>query len=160
MAQDKKTRKASKIKTSFKREFSAGGAVFKKEKGKVLWLIIKPAGTDRWQLPKGLIDPGEKVEKTALREVEEEGRVKANLIKKIKDITYFYFFEGQKIFKKVTYFLMEYLEDSKQGSDAEVDEARFLPFDEAEKKLTFRNEQEVLKKARGLLNNGIQQNLV
>lgn len=133
------------------REFSAGGVVFKKTPRKILWLIIKHAGTDRWQLPKGLLNEGESSKEAALREVEEEGGVKVRLIDKIGVSQYFYFFKGQRVFKTVTYFLMEYLSDTDDGHDHEVDEAVFLDFEGAIKNLSFERDKEILKKAKDLV---------
>jgi len=156
---EKGSQKTSKVITT-KKEISAGGAVFKKNGDKTFWLIIKPAGKDRWQLPKGLIDEGEKVEETAVREVKEEGGVEVNLVQKIKDIRYFYFFEGQRIFKIVKYYLMEYKNNSQKGHDEEVDEVKFLVYEKAFKFLTFKNDKEVLKEAKIILDRGLQENLI
>ena len=142
------------------REFSAGGVVFKRVPKKFQWLLIKPAGTDRWQLPKGKVDKGETSKEAAVREVEEEGGVEVRLVGKIGTSQYFYVFSGQKIFKTVIYFLMEYLKDKKEGHDHEVDETAFVDFDEAEGKLTFKDDKEMLKKGREILQRGIQGNLI
>lgn len=142
------------------REFSAGGVVFKRVPKKFQWLLIKPAGTDRWQLPKGKVDKGETSKEAAVREVEEEGGVKVRPVVKIGASQYFYVFSGQKIFKTVIYFLMEYLKDKKEGHDHEIDEAIFLSFDEAFEKLTFKDDKEMLKKGREILERGIQENLI
>ena len=151
----KETRKRKTI-----REFSAGGVVFKKGKDKTRWLIIKPAGANRWQFPKGLIDKGESSKETALREVKEEGGVLAKPLEKIGNIQYFFFFEGKRVFKTVSFYLMEYEKDIKEGPDNEVDKVAFLPFDEAHSLLTFKNDKEMLKKAKELLGTEIQENLV
>jgi 8-oxo-dGTP pyrophosphatase MutT (NUDIX family) len=65
----------------FKREFSAGCVVFKKEKKKIIFLLGKHSGYHKWVLPKGLIEEGEKGWQTAIRETEEEMGVKARLIR-------------------------------------------------------------------------------
>ena len=137
-----------KTKKPLKREFSAGGVVFKRVK--VLWLIIKPTGTDRWQLPKGKIDAGESSEKTAVREVEEEGGIRAKVIQKIGSEQFFFFFEGNRILKTVLFYLMEYISGNPKNHDKEVSESIFLDFNEALDKLTFKNEKEILKKAKEL----------
>lgn len=142
------------------REFSAGGVVFKRVPKKFQWLLIKPAGTDRWQLPKGKVDKGETSKEAAVREVEEEGGVEVRLVGKIGTSQYFYVFSGQKIFKTVIYFLMEYLKDKKEGHDHEVDETAFVDFDEAEGRLTFKDDKEMLKKGREILERGLQGNLI
>jgi 8-oxo-dGTP pyrophosphatase MutT (NUDIX family) len=146
------------------RQYSAGGAVFKKEGNQVLWLLIQPAGKDefhdkiRWQLPKGWIKEGEKTEAAARREVAEEGGVKAKIISKIDSIKIFFSntFEGkpeEKVLKTITFYLMEYEKEAENGHDEEVAEIAWLPFEEAKERLTFKSEKEVLAKAKEILEN-------
>lgn len=145
MAKKTKRRK-EKEKVEFR--FSAGGVVFKKDRV----LVIKPKGTDRWQLPKGHIDKGESSKETAVREVEEEGGVKVNPIEKIGDTQYFFLLKGQKIFKKVTFYLMEYVKDKKEGPDeTEVDDAKFVFYKKALETLSFKDDREIVKKAREII---------
>lgn len=145
----------------FERQFSAGGAVFKTSKDKkVKWLIIKPAGTDRWQLPKGKIDKGESSAQAALREVKEEGEVETKIIEKIGSSSYFYVFNDTKCFKTVTYFLMEVVKKTKEGHDQEIDEVTFQEFDKALKLLTFKDDKNILKKAKEILESPIQKSLI
>ena len=142
-----------KVSKRIKRVFSAGGVVYKKankkgtDKNRTLWLIIKPKGTDRWQFPKGEIDKGESSEKAALREVQEEGGVDVKLLEKVGISQYFFVLNYQKYFKNVVYYLMEFVSDRKSGHDNEVDEVRFLPFDEAFNNLTFKDDKSMLQKA-------------
>lgn len=144
-----------------RREFSAGGVVYRKNgKGGPLWLIIKPAGVDRWQLPKGKIDAGETARTAAVREVMEEGGVKCRVVEKLRDSKYFFVFEGQKVFKTVSFFLMEYLEGSESNHDREIDEASFTDYNTAYGKLTFKDDKETLKKAKEVLDKGVQPSLV
>jgi 8-oxo-dGTP pyrophosphatase MutT (NUDIX family) len=143
----KKTRRREKEK-KVEFRFSAGGVVFKGDKV----LVIKPKGTDRWQLPKGHIDKGESSKETAVREVEEEGGVKVKPIEKIGDTQYFFVLKGQKIFKKVTFYLMEYIKDLKEGpSEREVEVAKFVPYRQVTDTLSFEDDQGIVKKARQLL---------
>src|SRR5438094_818501 len=55
-----------------KREFSAGGVLVRRLRGRWHVAAIRPAGKPPglWALPKGRIDEGEKGEETALREVQ------------------------------------------------------------------------------------------
>jgi 8-oxo-dGTP pyrophosphatase MutT (NUDIX family) len=146
---------------NLKREFSAGGAVFRKlktknEKLKTEWLLIRPSGKKRWQLPKGLIDDGESSREAALREVKEEGGVETKVLEKIDTIKIFfhYHYEGaskELIFKTITFYLMEYLKKRKEGPDFEVERVSWLPFEEARETLTFLSEKKVLEKAKKIL---------
>lgn len=79
--------KSKNSKLPFKREFSAGGVVFKKLKAKnsklkTLWLIGKHSGYHKWVLPKGLIEKGERGFETAVRETEEEMGIKGRVLLK------------------------------------------------------------------------------
>lgn len=145
-------------KKSIKREYSAGGVVFKKDDGKVYWLITQPNSDDehwrqgRWQLPKGWIDEGETGQLAAIREVKEEGGVKAEIVEKIDRINLFFYDEKkQKVLKNVVFFLMEYRSGSEKDHDQEVDKAVWLPYQEAYESLTFRSEKGILAKARAIL---------
>lgn len=138
-----------------RREFSAGGAVFKKEDEETLWLVIKPSGRTTWRLPKGLIDRGETSFDTAQREVKEETGVETEVIGKIGQDKYFYNMGRERIYKMVTYYLMRYLADSKSPISWETEEIEWLPFEEALIRLTFRGEKEILQKAKELLGQGI-----
>ena len=85
-----------------KREFSAGGIVVN-NKGQVLLIqnvSIKDHKINYWGFPKGHIEEGESSKDAAIREVEEEGGVKAVVITKLGDTKYVYVRNGEKIFKK------------------------------------------------------------
>jgi 8-oxo-dGTP pyrophosphatase MutT (NUDIX family) len=137
-----------------KREFSAGGAVYQKSGDQILWLICQHSGYHKWVLPKGLIDPGEKSEQTALREVEEECGIKAKIIAKIPEPEkYVYTMNGVRIFKLVQYFLMEYVSGEIADHDWEMEAVEWLPFEEAINRLNFRGAKKILEKAKDLLGN-------
>lgn len=156
-----KEKSKEKIKLPLQREFSAGGVVFKKKGQDFLWLMIQPQGTDRWQLPKGHLDGKEKSSETALREVEEEGLIEAKIVVPLKKIQYFFVLDGKKIFKVVTFFLMQYLKDSKKELDTkEIAKVAFVKYQEALEKLTFKSEKELLREAFEKVNQGIQEILV
>lgn len=142
------------------REFSAGGVVFKKTPTQTLFLIIQPKETDRWQFPKGHLDEGESSKEAAVREVKEEGGVSAELVQKLGIQRYFFSMKKDKIFKSVTFFLMEYTTGDPKNHDKEVDEAVFLPFEEAFEKLTFKKDKETLSQAQSLLKQGLQSDLI
>ena len=136
---------------STKREFSAGGAVYKKDGAKFLWLVCQHSGYHKWVLPKGLIDEGEKAEATAVREVEEECGIKTKIIVKIPDPEkYIYTMNGVKIFKLVQYFLMEYVSGETSDHDWEMQEVEWLDESEVEKRLTFKSDKIAFKQALSL----------
>jgi 8-oxo-dGTP pyrophosphatase MutT (NUDIX family) len=114
---------------------------------------IRPAGRKRglWALPKGNIGPGEKPEEAALREVEEETGVEAWLVTKLGDVRYVYTWAGERIFKVVSFYLFRYrrgrLGEIAPEQRIEVDEARWLPLEDAPRLLAYRGEREMAEKA-------------
>ena len=135
------------------REFSAGGVVVRRLRGR-WWLAAirpngKPAGV--WALPKGLIDPGESGAETALREVTEETGLTGRLEGKLGDVRYVYSRGGERIFKVVSFFLLRYtrgrIGELPPGMELEVAEARWLPLEEAPRLLAYGGEREMAEKA-------------
>ncbi|MEN3028423.1 MAG: NUDIX hydrolase [Aquificaceae bacterium] len=111
-------------------EFSAGGLLFR---GREVLLVRNPSGV--WTFPKGLIEAGENPEETALREVLEETGVKGRIVTFLGEINYWYTREGEKIRKRVVFYLMEYAGGEPEPS-WEVKEACFVPVEEAFRLLT------------------------
>src|SRR5579871_1639496 len=143
-----------KPKLPLEHHYSAGGVLFRRSSETVEVCLIKPAGKDRWQLPKGMIDTGEKAPETAVREILEEtghrGRVQGE---KLRDVEYWYVDKygptPKRVHKKVTFFLLELeREDEGKPDPVEVAEARFFSIDDATKKIEFASEREVLDLAR------------
>lgn len=109
----------------------------------------RPAGL--WALPKGRIDPGEAAEATAVREVAEETGARGRSLGKLGDVRYVYTWEGERIFKVVSFFLVRYeagrLGDIPEAFRHEVAEARWLPLDEAPRLLAYGGERDMAKRA-------------
>ena len=113
---------------------------------------IRPAGKDDvWALPKGLIGRGEKAADTALREVEEETGIQATPLEKLGDVRYVYTWNGERVFKVVSFFLFRYargrLGDLPAAHRHEVAETAWLPLAEAPRLLSYRGEREMAERA-------------
>lgn len=109
----------------------------------------KPAGL--WALPKGRIDEGERGEATALREVAEETGAHGRSLGKLGDVRYWFAWEGQRVFKVVSFFLVRYeggrLGDVPAEFRNEVADVCWLPLDEAPQLLAYRGEREMAERA-------------
>jgi 8-oxo-dGTP pyrophosphatase MutT (NUDIX family) len=133
-----------------KTEISSGGIVYKQVGLHVEWLVTQHSLHKGWSFPKGLVGDtheNESLESAALREVGEEGGIKA-LIKDSEpvEVKYKYRFEEFLVDKTVYYFLMEYISGDPNDHDWEVSEAKFLPEDEVLKILSFKTDKEAFKK--------------
>ena len=102
-------------------------------------------------MPKGLIDEGERGLETALREVREETGLRAAGERKLGDVRYVCTWEGERVFKIVSFFLLRAvggrIGDLPPGMDIEVAEARWVPLDDAATVLSYTGEREMALKA-------------
>jgi 8-oxo-dGTP pyrophosphatase MutT (NUDIX family) len=133
-----------------RREFSAGGVLVRRLRGRWHLAAIRPQGKKQglWALPKGLIDPGEGAEATALREVREETGAEGRPLGKLGDVRYVYTWEGERVFKVVSFFLLRWTRGALGPQHShEVAEARWLPLEEAPRLLAYKGEREMATKA-------------
>jgi len=153
------------------REISAGGVVLRKAASGWEIAVIEPQGDpdssksdkkrhpkERLALPKGLIDAGEKAAETALREAREETGIAATIVTKLGDIKYVYvrsWGDQQRVFKIVTFYLLAYesgtIDDVSPEMRIEVRQARWISLEDAEKKLSYKGERDVVRLAREYL---------
>ena len=133
--------------------YSAGGVVFRPAGGGAEVALISVKGGAVWTLPKGLVDKGESVKDTALREVREETGLSARIIEELGEVKYWYYIRSDncKCRKTVMFYLMEYIEGNVEDHDSEVDDAAWVPLGEAPAMLTYGGDLEVLKRAAGMI---------
>ncbi|MGH2968331.1 MAG: NUDIX hydrolase [Solirubrobacteraceae bacterium] len=118
-------------------------------------LVITPAGRRRiTSLPKGGAHRGETAEETAGREVREETGVNVSVRELLGDVTYWYRRSGRRIHKTVRFFLCDYVSGSTDDHDHEVDDARWIPLEEARTALTYPGERELIERALSKLASG------
>jgi 8-oxo-dGTP pyrophosphatase MutT (NUDIX family) len=136
-----------------RREFSAGGVLVRRLRGEWVFAAIRPAGRPEglWALPKGQIDTGESGEAAALREVEEETGARGHSLGKLGDVRYWFNWQGERIFKVVSFFLVRY-EVGRLGEVApqfrhEIAEVRWHPLADGPRLLAYSGEREMARKA-------------
>jgi len=153
------------------REISSGGVVLREISGVWHVALIEPqkesparSKTPRKRtkailaLPKGLVDPGEEPQDTAVREVREETGISAEVLTKLADIKYVYvrtWGDGERVFKIVSFYLLRYssgeIDEIASDMRIEVKRALWVPLAEASRQLAYSNERKVLRLARDYL---------
>jgi 8-oxo-dGTP pyrophosphatase MutT (NUDIX family) len=135
------------------RELSAGGVIYRSHGGKFEIALIH--ARNRWALPKGHVEQGETTDATAVREVREETGLEGRPVAKLGEIRYSYRVKaGEEVFrinKRVHFYLLRYTRGDVANHDNEVDEARWLPIDEAIERLKFATERKMARRALSVL---------
>ena len=128
------------------REFSAGGVVVRDDEGRPFVAVVRVRG-EILALPKGHPEQGESMKDAARREVREETGLEATLVEKLGDIRYWYARDGDRVFKVVSFFLFRYRSGRLEDHDHEVEEALWIPLEEAPERLAYRSEKEIAEAA-------------
>ena len=132
-----------------KREFSAGGVVVRRFRGRPFMAAVevRRRGERLLSLPKGHPSGGETTEEAALREVREETGLDAEILEKLGDVRYWYQLRGERVLKVVSFFLCRWRSGSVENHDSEVEAALWLPLDEAPRRLAYSGEKDMARRA-------------
>jgi 8-oxo-dGTP pyrophosphatase MutT (NUDIX family) len=134
------------------RETSAGGVVYRLEAETPFFLLIRDSYAN-WGFPKGHLEPGERAEDAALREVREEtGLHELGIRGAIDTIDWYFRFRGRLIHKVCHFFLMETTQTETAPQRAEgITACRWVAFGEATEAISYGNAREVLRHAHEMI---------
>jgi 8-oxo-dGTP pyrophosphatase MutT (NUDIX family) len=135
------------------REFSAGGVVVRRMEGRQFVAVVR-VRDEIIALPKGHPDGDESPADAARREVREETGLEAELVEQLGDIRYSYVRGGERVLKNVSFFLFRYRSGDVADHDHEVEEALWIPLDEAPGRLAYRGERKMAESALSRLAEG------
>ncbi len=133
------------------KEFSAGGVIYRKVQNQTeILLILDRFG--RTTLPKGHLEEGETEKEAALREVEEETGIKAQIIgEPLGVVAYQFEIPGKgSIKKEVTYYLMRAEEGITKAQIEEIRDAIWYPLErvrEVHSESGYENNNMIIKRA-------------
>ena len=132
---------------------SSGGVVYRWTDGQLEVVLCGRDEPVRWSLAKGTPDPGETLEQTALREVQEETGLEPAIEDKIRSIDYWFSDKDNDVryHKTVHFYLMKCIGGDTSLHDPEFDVVVWFPYEEALVKLIYPNEAEVLREAFNLI---------
>jgi 8-oxo-dGTP diphosphatase len=120
---------------------AAGGIVVREgASGGEILIVHRPAYGD-WSFPKGKLEPGEREEEAAVREVEEETGLRCRLERELATTRYR---DARDRPKTVRYWLMTPV-GGRLAAANEIDDARFVPLAEAAALLSYERDRELLE---------------
>ncbi len=122
---------------------AAGGVVVREQRGRHEVVVVHRPKYDDWTLPKGKAHPGESDEDCAVREVQEETGLRCTRERELQSSSYK---DSAGRPKVVRYWLMRPNGGKLRPCD-EVDEARWVSWDEAERMLSYQRDLEILHSA-------------
>ncbi|MBI2875832.1 MAG: NUDIX hydrolase [Candidatus Tectomicrobia bacterium] len=136
-------------------QVSAGGVVFRRREEQMDVALISVGEDCRWQLPKGIVQPGESPEAAAVREVREETGLQTEMIGPLDTIEYWYQSTRQgrpvRFHKYVHFYLLRYQSGDVGDHDHEVNEARWVEIHRAQEILAFESEKDLVRRAQALI---------
>lgn len=133
-----------------KREKSCGALVYRKQDDREPeLLLIKHRYGGHWSFPKGHVEAGENEVETALREILEETGLAVTLLEGFRECVEYY--PKPNVKKQVVYFLGYAQDDRVQRQEEEVSETKWLGMDEALCAVTFKNDKNLICRAKDFL---------
>lgn len=146
--------RASGLRTEY--AVSAGGVVYRQSDHGLEVVVCGRMSDGVWGLPKGTPNEGESLEEAAIREVGEETGLLVRIEDKITVIDYWFAHAeaGVRFHKWVHYYLMVPIGGDLDAHDWEYDMVEWLTVEEACRRLTFKNDISVVRKAETMINRG------
>ena len=104
-----------------------------------------------WSLPKGHVEPGERVEETAVREVSEETGIRGEVLAPLGVIDFWFVADGRRVHKTVHHFLLMAQGGELSDADVEVAEVAWVPLPEMADRLAYASERGLIERVPRLL---------
>jgi 8-oxo-dGTP pyrophosphatase MutT (NUDIX family) len=98
-------------------------------------------GTTAWSLPKGHIEPGERAEETAVREIAEATGIRGVVLAALGSTEYWFRAGKRNVHKTVHHYLLQFAAGELSDDDHEVDQVAWIPLDELPQRLVYADER-------------------
>jgi len=124
---------------------ACGAVIYRKDQGRVLFLLLKHVNGNHWSLAKGHTEAGESEVQTALREIDEETGLTVKLKTGFREAIRYSPSPG--VDKTVVFFLAKAKSKKLRLQKSEIRHAVWLELDDALKLISHRDTAEVLRRA-------------
>ncbi len=126
-----------------RKEKSCGALILNRAESGWQLLLTQNRNGGHWAFPKGHVEEGETEKETALREVEEETGLSITINTDFRTQTQYSPAAG--VLKDVIYFLSVTNETKTKRQVEEIDAICWVPLLQAEKKVTFERDKEIIR---------------
>jgi hypothetical protein len=126
-----------------------GAVVFRDNRGKIQYLLVKGKDQEGWEIPKVTVRRGESSVRSVIRLTGEQGGMSARVLEEAGRATGNTIVNAKPINQKFYYYLM-----FQKGGSSELlgfDESKWMEYADAFKKLDSKREKEMLKGGRDVL---------
>jgi len=126
-----------------------GAIVFKDNRGKRQYLVVKNKEDGDWEIPKVTVRKGESSVRSVIRMTGEQGGISARVLEEVGRSSGTTVINGKAIPQKHYYYLM-----MQKGGSSELigfSSFKWMQYSDAIKKLVLKKEKEILKDAVGVL---------
>lgn len=126
-----------------------GAVVFKDNRGKRQYLVVKNKEDGDWEIPKVTVRKGESSVRSVIRMTGEQGGISARVLEEVGRSSGTTVINGKAIPQKHYYYLM-----MQKGGSSELigfSSFKWMQYSDAIKKLVLKKEKEILKDAVGVL---------
>jgi len=126
-------------------EKSCGVVIYRRVSGNLEFLCISDKNDGHWGFPKGHVEENESEEETAIREVNEETRLRVTLINGFR-VSVEYPIKRETM-KEVVFFLSNVEDQSVHIQLAELTDYKWASYNLSKQLLTYKSSKEVLEQA-------------
>ena len=138
------------MKNNKNQQILIGGAiVFRDNRGKKQFLLVKQKEGDGWEIPKVIVRKGESSARAVIRLISEQGGMTARISEEAARLNGTSIINGKPVPQKYYYYLM--LQKGASGEVIGFNDFKWVDFDNAVKTISLKKEQDVMKNALDVL---------
>jgi 8-oxo-dGTP pyrophosphatase MutT (NUDIX family) len=126
-----------------------GAVVFRENRGKIKFLLVKQRDQKDWEIPKVTVRKGESSVRSVIRLTGEQGGMSARVLEEAGRATGTTIINAKSIPQKYYYYLM--LQKGGSSDLIGFDEIKWLEYSDAAKKLAVKREKDMLRGGRDVL---------
>jgi len=129
----------------------AGACIFKENRGKIKWFLVKQSADEEWEIPKVLVRKGESSVRSVLRMMGEKGNMTTRVLEEAGRFGGITTLNGKRLPQRHIYYLM--LEKSQSEEAIGFTDSNWFEYSKSLRLISSKREKSVLKAANVELSN-------